>query len=145
MIRKPKVHIRAPNVDDPLVHSPLTRKIIEFANSPECEKAMNNIPVPKPKIYDERAELVGQAVTVYRCHAREHGNNEGCLCDLIGQKIEISGIYKTPYVGTPSYHIKGSTKRIQEREFVPNEQKYGDGELERVRKVLGHDYIELEE
>jgi hypothetical protein len=33
-------------------------------------------------------------------------------------------------------------KRIQEREFVPVEQKYEDGELERVKRVLGHDYVE---
>ena len=142
MARKPKVHVLAPNVDDPSLHSPLTRALIEFSNSPECANALSNLPVPMPKIYEKRPGLVGKQVKVYRCHAIEHGDNEGCLCDLIGREVTISRIYKTPYVGTPSYHIKGSKKRIQEREFVPVEQEYEEGELERVRKLLGHDYVE---
>ena len=141
MARKPKVHIEAPNVDDPSLHNPITRMIIKVANSNWAD----DIPVPMPKIYEEKPELIGQKVTVYRCHAREHGDNDGCLCDLIGKEVEISGIYQTLFVGTPSYHIKGLIKRIQEREFVSEEQKYEDGELERVRRVLGHDYVEPQE
>ncbi len=64
---------------------------------------------------EERPEIVGQNVVVRRCHAKRHGDNNGCLCDMVGQEVEISGIYESQYVGTPSYHIKGSTKRIQER------------------------------
>ena len=88
MARKSKVHVLASNVDDPSLHSPLTRALIEFSNSPECANALNNLPVPMPKIYEEIPELIGEKVKVYRCHAREHGDNEGCLCDLIGKEIK---------------------------------------------------------
>jgi len=127
MTRKPQVHI------DDSIQGPMR----------EALEKVDNIPVPMPKRYGEKPELVGQTVTVYRCHGNKHEpDNEGCLCDMIGQEIEISGIYENPFVETPSYHIKGSTKRIQEREFVPVQQKYEEGELERVKRVLGHDYVE---
>ena len=148
MAEIPKINIITPNVDDPTLQDPLTRRL-ETTSSPEFQKswqeAMNNIPVPRPKTYEERPEMIGQKVTVRRCHAREHGDNEGCLCDLVGKEVTISAIYQTPFVGTPSYHIQGSKKRIQEREWVEIEQKYEEGELERVKKVLGKDYVEPEE
>lgn len=133
MARKPQIHI------DGSVQGPMREAIERVAASNWAD----NISMPMPKRYEEREELIGQIVTVYRCHGNNHKlGNDGCLCDMIGQEVEISGIYETPFVGTPSYHIKGSSKRIQEREFVSVEQKYENGELERVKRVLGHDYVE---
>lgn len=77
----------------------------------------NGITIPRPRIWDERPELIGQTVIPHTCRAREHGDNDGCICDLIGKPVVITKIDETPYVGTPSYHIEGSDKRIQEREF----------------------------
>jgi len=145
MARKPKVYVRGPGVDDPLLHTPLMREAMEFSNSPVWEEAMDNLLVPMPKVYEERPELIGQKVTVYRCCGNKHeSDNNGCLCGLIGQEVEISGIESGCGL-IPSYCIRGSTKAIQECEFVLEEQEYEDGELERVRRVLGHDYVEPEE
>lgn len=75
------------------------------------------ITVPRPRTWEERPELIGQTVVPHTCNANKHGDNPGCICDLIGKPVVIKKIYETPFVGTPSYHIKGSDKRIQEREF----------------------------
>ena len=77
----------------------------------------NDINVPRPREWEERPDLIGKTVIPHTCEAREHGNNAGCICKLIGKPVVITKIYETPFVGTPSYHIKGSNKRVQEREF----------------------------
>ncbi|OHA64335.1 MAG: hypothetical protein A2843_02550 [Candidatus Wildermuthbacteria bacterium RIFCSPHIGHO2_01_FULL_48_27b] len=77
----------------------------------------NSITVPRPRMWEERPDLIGKTVIPHTCEAREHGDNEGCICDLIGEPVVITKIDDSPFVVTPSYHIKGSKKRIQEREF----------------------------
>jgi len=77
----------------------------------------NDFIIPRPRIWDNRPELIGQTVIPHTCEAREHGDNDGCICDLIGKPVVITKIYETLIISTPSYHIEGSDKRIQEREF----------------------------
>jgi hypothetical protein len=68
--------------------------------------------------------IIGKQVIVKKCEAREHGDNPGCVCDLIGKTVKITKKYKTPYAGTPSYHIKGTKQRVRRSEVrVPREKK----------------------
>lgn len=73
-------------------------------------------------MWDANPEFIGTTVVPHTCHAGEHGNNAGCICKFIGKPVVITRIYKAPYAGTASYHIKGSKKRIQEREFSDETQ-----------------------
>ena len=75
------------------------------------------IDVPRPRMWKERPDLIGQTVVPHTCHARVHGDNVGCICSLIGKSVKIVNIVDSLYVGTPSYCIEGSDKRVQEREF----------------------------
>lgn len=69
-------------------------------------------------------EIIGRRVKVVKCEAREHGDNPGCVCDLIGKMVTIEKRYETPFVGTPSYHIKGMDKRVRRCEVVlPRKKK----------------------
>jgi hypothetical protein len=61
-------------------------------------------------------KIIGRKVVIINCQAKDHGNNSGCVCDLIGKTVAIEKRYDTPYVGTPSYHIKGSDKRVRRSE-----------------------------
>lgn len=63
-------------------------------------------------------EIIGKKVRVKSCEAREHGDNEGCVCHLIGQVVKVTRRYKTPFVGTPSYHLKGIKQRVRRSEVV---------------------------
>jgi hypothetical protein len=63
-------------------------------------------------------EIIGKRVRVKGCEAREHGDNEGCVCHLIRKVVEIEKRYETPFVGTPSYHIRGMTQRVRRSEVV---------------------------
>jgi hypothetical protein len=69
-------------------------------------------------------EIIGRRVRVKSCEAREHGNNSGCVCSLIGQMVTIESKYKALFAGTASYHIKGSDKRVRRSEVVlPRKKK----------------------
>ncbi len=69
-------------------------------------------------------EIIGRRVIVVHCEAKEHGDNSGCVCDLIGKMVTIKKKYDTPFVGTPSYHIKGSDKRVRRSEVIlPGKKK----------------------
>lgn len=63
-------------------------------------------------------EIIGKKVRVKSCEAREHGDNDGCVCHLIGKVVKVTKKYNTPYVGTPSYHLKGMTQRVRRSEVV---------------------------
>lgn len=63
-------------------------------------------------------EIIGKQVRVKLCQAREHGDPEGCVCHLIGQVVTVSKRYKTPFAGTPSYHLKGRTQRVRRCEVT---------------------------
>lgn len=52
-------------------------------------------------------KIIGKKVRVKSCEAREHGDNPGCVCHLIGEVVTVEKKYDTPYAGTPSYHLKG--------------------------------------
>ncbi len=88
-----------------------------IANQGTKKDWRNSITVPRPREWEERPDLIGKTVIPHTCEASVHGDNEGCIHDLIGKPVVIEKIYDTPFVGTPSYHIKGSTKRIRESEF----------------------------
>ncbi|MBI5004811.1 MAG: hypothetical protein HZC04_01325 [Candidatus Lloydbacteria bacterium] len=77
----------------------------------------NHFTVPRPRIWEKRLDIIGKTVIPHTCAAREHGGNNGCICDLLGKPVVIVRIWETEFVGTPSYEIEGSKKRIQEREF----------------------------
>lgn len=74
----------------------------------------------RPELVDKEPgdEIIGKKVIIKSCEAREHGDNEGCVCGLKGHKVTISRKYDTPWVGTPSYHIKGSNKRVRRSEVI---------------------------
>jgi len=63
-------------------------------------------------------EIIGRRVKVVGCEAKQHGDNEGCVCDLIGEMVTIEKKYNTIFIGTPSYHIKGSDKRVRRSEVI---------------------------
>jgi len=63
-------------------------------------------------------KIIGRRVRVKECHAKEHGNNSGCVCNLIGKMVTIEKKHDSVLVGTSSYHIKGSDKRVQRREVI---------------------------
>lgn len=62
---------------------------------------------------DTTAEPIGLDVRVLRCEAREHGDNPGCVCHLIGCVERIAKRYETPFVGMPSYHLVGRHQRVR--------------------------------
>lgn len=68
------------------------------------------------KVKDD--EIIGKRVRVKSCEAREHGDNEGCVCHLIGSIVEINKRYKSIFAGTPSYHIKGMKHTVRRSEVV---------------------------
>lgn len=63
-------------------------------------------------------EIIGRKVKVSSCEAREHGDNEGCVCHLIGKTVTISKRYKSIFAGTPSYHIKNAKERVRRSEVI---------------------------
>jgi hypothetical protein len=67
----------------------------------------------------------GQCVVVRRCEAKEHGDNEGCVCDLIGRVMVRGPQYQTPFTGTASFHLFGSYKRVRESEIEPLDAQRG--------------------
>lgn len=77
----------------------------------------NNFTVPRPRVWEKRLDLIGKTVIPHTCAASKHGGNNGCICDLLGKSVVIIKIWEAAFVGTPSYEIEGSKKRIQEREF----------------------------
>lgn len=84
-------------------------------------------------------EIIGKRVRVKKCEARKHGDNEGCVCHLISQVVEIEKRYETPFAGTPSYHIKGMKYRVRRREvtLIKNQQAVVlAGQRRKCRKTL---------
>lgn len=59
------------------------------------------------------SEPIGKDVRILRCEAREHGDNPGCVCHLIGGVERIARRYETPFAGTPSYHLLGRSQRVR--------------------------------
>ena len=62
--------------------------------------------------------IVGKRVRIKSCEAREHGDNPGCVCHLMGHVVEIDRPYDSGFAGTPSYHIKGVVQRVRRSEVV---------------------------
>lgn len=70
---------------------------------------------------DRDKDIIGKRFTVIQCEALKHGDNEGCVCKLIGHKVRITKRYETPYTGTASFHIKGKKQRVRLSELgMPN-------------------------
>ena len=69
-------------------------------------------------------EIIGKRVKIKTCEAKKHGDNPGCVCDLIGKIVTIEKKYDTMFAGTPSYHIKNSDKTVRRTEVVlPRKKK----------------------
>lgn len=58
-------------------------------------------------------EPIGKDVRILRCEAKQHGDNPGCVCYLIGGVERIARRYETPFTGTPSYHLLGRSQRVR--------------------------------
>lgn len=70
---------------------------------------------------DRDKDILGKSFTVKQCEAREHGDNEGCVCKLIGREVTITKRYETHFVGTASFHLKGKKQRVRLSELgMPN-------------------------
>ena len=63
-------------------------------------------------------EIIGKKVRIQSCQAREHGDNEGCVCHLIGKIVRVSSRYKTQWVGTASYHLMNRRQRVRRSEVT---------------------------
>jgi hypothetical protein len=63
-------------------------------------------------------EIIGKKVRVKSCEALEHGDNDGCVCHLIGRVVKIDRRYDACFAGTSSYHIKGATQRVRRSEVI---------------------------
>jgi hypothetical protein len=59
------------------------------------------------------SQPIGKRVRIIRCEAREHGDNEGCVCYLIGGVEHIAKLFETPFAGTPTYHLAGRRQRVR--------------------------------
>jgi len=69
-------------------------------------------------------EIIGRHVKVKNCEAKSHGDNSGCVCRFLGTTVTIEKKHETPLAGTPSYHVKGSDKRVRRSEVVlPRKKK----------------------
>lgn len=80
---------------------------------------MTNIVTKNPLRVDD--DILGKSFTVVQCEARDHGDNEGCVCKLIGEKVKLTKRYDTPFCGTASFHIRGRKQRVRLSELgMPN-------------------------
>ena len=57
--------------------------------------------------------LPGSKVVITDCEAAEHGDNVGCLCAVKGSLFTVAQRYQTPFVGTATWHLEGSDKRVR--------------------------------
>ena len=62
---------------------------------------------------DKEQRVIGRTFVVQQCEAREHGNNSGCVCELIGNIVKITKRYETPFTGITSFHISDSDKTVR--------------------------------
>jgi hypothetical protein len=70
---------------------------------------------------DRDKDVLGRSFKVVQCEAKEHGDNEGCVCQLIGREVTLTKRYETPFVGTATFHIEGHDKRVRLSELgLPN-------------------------
>lgn len=71
---------------------------------------------------DLLALVPGRRAIITACEAREHGDNNGCVCGLKGRVVTLGQLYDTPFAGTPSWHLKGRRERVRLAEitFVAN-------------------------
>ncbi len=72
--------------------------------------------------------IIGKHAVVKKCGASRHTRNNGCVCDLVGQKITI-GQRQKPFCGVAApdiYHIVGQPGRvIPRRQFRVMRTKTG--------------------
>lgn len=110
---RPKVHIEG-NLEGPLGRA-IERVLADEGTENDWR---NSITVPRPREWEERPDLIGKTVIPHTCNAQVHvADDDGCICNLIGKFVKITGLVESLFVGTPSYTIEGSTKHIQEQEF----------------------------
>lgn len=73
---------------------------------------MNSKPVTENPLHRDD-DVLGKPLKIVQCEAREHGNNAGCVCKLIGSSVILTKRYNSPFVGTASYHIRGRKQRVR--------------------------------
>lgn len=76
---------------------------------------MSNIIKVNP--LDADNDIIGKKFKVVQCEARDHGDNEGCVCKLINREVIISKRYDSPFAGTASYHLKGRRQTVRRSEI----------------------------
>lgn len=58
--------------------------------------------------------LPGSKVVIVACEGVEHSeSSSGCLCSMKGTIRTVGQRYRTPFTGTPTWHIEGSDKRFR--------------------------------
>lgn len=86
-------------------------RAIEAANKPGYVKP----PLPKSTT-EVDAGFVGSRRKVIKCEAKDHGDNPGCVCHLIGKTVTIGKRYDSPFAGTATYYLKGRPQRVRRSE-----------------------------
>ena len=66
---------------------------------------------------DADNDIIGKKFKIVQCEAAEHGDNDGCVCKLIGREVTISKRYSSPFCGTASYHLKGRHQTVRRSEI----------------------------
>ncbi len=64
--------------------------------------------------YDDK--IIGKLVSVLICEAREHGENRGCVCNLIGATVTVESRFEDPLSLTPAYRLVGIDKLVRRKE-----------------------------
>ena len=65
--------------------------------------------------YDDK--IIGEDVVIHSCEAQVHGDNPGCVCELIGTQVRVKGRnQEDDPEGIPSYHVAGMDKFVRRRE-----------------------------
>lgn len=55
----------------------------------------------------------GAKVIISGCEAREHNCDNGCVCDIKGTVQTMGNRLETHFVGTPSWFLAGTDKRVR--------------------------------
>ena len=67
---------------------------------------------------DLLALVPGRRAIITACEAREHGDNDGCVCGLKGHVVTLGKQYESFFAGTPTWHLDGHPKRVRLSEIT---------------------------
>lgn len=75
------------------------------------------IPIPSNPVQEPGDEIIGKLVKITNCRAEKHGENDSCICDLIGKTVKIDSKHQRAFQYLPSiYRISGSNKLVSRSE-----------------------------